>query len=69
MLRQAVAFLLETVFNLFILAALVRFWMQALRAPARNPLAQFTLDFVTPVGQHIQPHDSDHTSAEDAGQI
>ena len=43
MLRQAVAFLLETVFNLFILAALVRFWMQALRAPARNPLAQFTM--------------------------
>lgn len=43
MLRQAAAFLLETVFNLFILAALVRFWMQALRAPARNPLAQFTM--------------------------
>lgn len=43
MLRQAAAFLLETVFNLFILAALVRFWMQALRAPPRNPLAQFTL--------------------------
>ena len=35
MLRQAAAFLLETVFNLFILAALVRFWMQALRAPVR----------------------------------
>ena len=43
MLRQALAFLLETVFNLFVLAALVRFWMQALRAPARNPLAQFTM--------------------------
>lgn len=43
MLRQAAAFLLETVFNLFVLAALLRFWMQALRAPARNPIAQFTM--------------------------
>lgn len=43
MLRQAIAFLIETVFNLFILSALVRFWMQALRAPVHNPLAQFTM--------------------------
>ena len=43
MLGQALAFLIETVFNLFILTALVRFWMQVLRAPARNPLAQFTM--------------------------
>ncbi len=43
MLTQAIAFAVETIFNLFILSALVRFWMQALRAPARNPLAQFTM--------------------------
>ena len=43
MLQQAFAFLIETVFHLFILATLVRFWMQALRAPARNPFAQFTM--------------------------
>ena len=43
MIAQAIAFVVETVFNLFILSALVRFWMQALRAPARNPLAQFTM--------------------------
>lgn len=43
MLGQALAFVIETVFNLFILTALVRFWMQVLRAPARNPLAQFTM--------------------------
>ena len=43
MLTQAIAFVVETVFNLFILSALVRFWMQALRAPVRNPLAQFTM--------------------------
>lgn len=43
MLNQALAFVVETVFNIFILSALVRFWMQALRAPVRNPLAQFTM--------------------------
>ena len=43
MLNQAIAFVIETIFDLFILTALVRFWMQALRAPARNPLAQFTM--------------------------
>ena len=43
MLQQAIAFVLDAVFHLFILTALVRFWMQALRAPARNPLAQFTM--------------------------
>jgi YggT family protein len=43
MLTQAIAFLIETIFDLFILSALVRFWMQALRAPAHNPLAQFTM--------------------------
>jgi len=42
-LTQAIAFVVETIFNLFILSALVRFWMQVLRAPARNPLAQFTM--------------------------
>jgi YggT family protein len=43
MLNQAIAFVVETIFNVFILSALVRFWMQALRAPAKNPLAQFTM--------------------------
>jgi YggT family protein len=43
MITQAIAFVVEALFDLFILSALVRFWMQALRAPARNPLAQFTM--------------------------
>lgn len=43
MVNQAIAFVVETIFNIFILSALVRFWMQALRAPVRNPLAQFTM--------------------------
>ena len=43
MIQQAIAFVLDALFHLFILAALVRFWMQAFRAPARNPIAQFTM--------------------------
>ena len=43
MIQQAIAFVVDTLFTLFILAALVRFWMQVFRAPAYNPLAQFTM--------------------------
>lgn len=43
MISQAIAFVLDALFSLFILAVLVRFWMQALRAPVRNPIAQFTI--------------------------
>jgi YggT family protein len=43
MLITAIAFVLETLFGLFVLAALVRFWMQAFRAPASNPIAQFSM--------------------------
>ena len=43
MVIQAIAFVLDALFSLFILAALVRFWMQAFRAPSRNPIAYFTM--------------------------
>lgn len=43
MVTNAVAFVLDAIFSIFILAALVRFWMQAFRAPARNPIAQFAM--------------------------
>ena len=43
MLQDAIKFVIDAIFSLFILAALVRFWMQALRASARNPIAQFTI--------------------------
>ena len=43
MITQAIQFVLDAIFSLFILAALVRFWMQAFQAPARNPIAQFTM--------------------------
>jgi len=35
--------LIETVFGLFIYVVLLRFWMQALRAPFRNPVGQFVI--------------------------
>jgi YggT family protein len=41
LLSGALTYLLETVFHLFVLAALLRFFMQAFRAPFRNPIAQF----------------------------
>jgi YggT family protein len=43
LLNNALAFVVDAIFTLFILAALVRFWMQAFRAPYRNPIAQFTM--------------------------
>lgn len=43
MLNEAIRFVLDAIFSLLVLAALVRFWMQAFGAPARNPLAQFTM--------------------------
>jgi YggT family protein len=43
MLVAATIFVLEAIFGLFVLAALLRFWMQAFRAPARNPIAQFSM--------------------------
>jgi YggT family protein len=43
MITQAVLMVVSAVFDLFILAALVRFWMQAFRAPVFNPLGQFTI--------------------------
>ena len=58
MVYQAIAFVLDALFHLFILAALVRFWMQALGAPARNPIAQFTMaltDFVVKPLRRVIP--------------
>ncbi|HEY2627902.1 MAG TPA: YggT family protein, partial [Usitatibacter sp.] len=43
MITQAIAFVIDSLASLFILAALVRFWMQAFRAPSRNPIAHFSM--------------------------
>lgn len=41
MLNQAVQFLLDTLVNLLVLAFLLRFYLQAMRAPFHNPFSQF----------------------------
>jgi len=41
MLSQAAQFLLESIFNLFLVAVLLRFYMQLMRVSFRNPFAQF----------------------------
>lgn len=43
MLTQALQFLLETAFGLLALALLLRFALQAVRAPSRNPLSAFLM--------------------------
>lgn len=41
MFAQAIAFLLQTFLGLFSIALLLRFYLQLMRAPARNPVSQF----------------------------
>jgi YggT family protein len=41
MLTEIGSLLVQTVFGLFVFVALLRFWMQVLRAPFRNPVGQF----------------------------
>jgi YggT family protein len=41
--NEALQFLLKSVFDLFVLAALVRFFLQYFRAPFRNPLSEFVV--------------------------
>ncbi len=43
MLANALTYLLDTLFHVFVLAALLRFFMQLFRAPFRNPIAQFVV--------------------------
>lgn len=40
-MNQALTFLLDTFLGLFALALLLRFYLQVVRAPVRNPLSQF----------------------------
>jgi len=41
MLNEIGSLLVQTVFGLFVFVVLLRFWMQVLRAPFRNPVGQF----------------------------
>ncbi|HEV7820776.1 MAG TPA: YggT family protein [Burkholderiales bacterium] len=58
MLIQTLIFLVTTVGDLFVLALLLRFVLQAVRAPARNPLSQFLAaltDFVVRPVRRVIP--------------
>ncbi|TSA50878.1 MAG: YggT family protein [Nitrosomonadales bacterium] len=58
MLNQILTFLLDTLLGLFSLALLLRFYMQLLRAPFRNPLTQFLIaltDFIVRPARRVIP--------------
>jgi YggT family protein len=58
MLNQILIFLLDTLLGLFSLALLLRFYMQLIRAPFRNPLSQFLMgltDFIVRPTRRIIP--------------
>ena len=57
-MNQALIFLLKTFLGLFSLALLLRFYLQAVRAPARNPLSQFLAaltDFIVRPTRRVVP--------------
>jgi YggT family protein len=58
MLAQAAGFLVDTATGLFALAFLLRFLLQAVRAPARNPLSHFIIavtDFAVRPARRVIP--------------
>lgn len=58
MLSQAAIFLIQTVVGLFALALLLRFYLQLVRAPYRNPISQFLnalTDFLVKPTRRIVP--------------
>jgi YggT family protein len=57
-MNRALIFLLETFLGLFSLALLMRFYLQAVRAPARNPLSRFLnalTDFIVVRTRRVVP--------------
>lgn len=57
-MNQVLIFLLETFLGLFALALLLRFYLQAVRAPARNPLSYFLgslTDFIVRPARRVIP--------------
>lgn len=57
-MNQAIIFLLETFLGLFSLALLLRFYLQVVRAPARNPLSYFLAaltDFIVRPVRRVVP--------------
>ncbi|NIO43553.1 MAG: YggT family protein [Burkholderiales bacterium] len=57
-MEQGFVFLLETFVGLFVLALLLRFFMQVVRAPVQNPLSHFVIaltDFVVRPARRVIP--------------
>ena len=57
-MNQALVFLLETFVGLFVLALLLRFFLQVVRAPARNPVSHFVAaltDFLVRPARRVIP--------------
>ena len=58
MLSGALIFLIDTVFGLFVVALLLRFYLQWARAPYRNPLSEFLqalTDFMVRPARRVVP--------------
>lgn len=58
MLNEGLFFLLNTIFGLFVIALLLRFYLQLMRAPYRNPLSPFLIaltDFIVRPARRIIP--------------
>lgn len=58
MLSNALIFLIQTAFGLFVVALLLRFYMQWVRAPYRNPLSEFLhaiTDFMVRPARRVVP--------------
>jgi YggT family protein len=58
MVTGALIFLIETAFGLFVIALLLRFYMQWARAPYRNPLSEFLqalTDFIVRPARRVVP--------------
>ena len=58
MFANALIFLLNTVFGLFVVALLLRFYLQWVRAPFRNPLSMFLqalTDFMVRPARRVVP--------------
>jgi len=58
MFTNALLYLVNTVFGLFVVALLLRFYLQWVRAPYRNPLTQFLqalTDFIVKPARRVIP--------------
>jgi YggT family protein len=51
---NSAAFIIQTLFGLYILAVLLRFLFQLLRANFRNPVSQFLVTLTNPVLRHLR---------------